>query len=212
MDQIKSIVLKSNIILFDVDDTLLYTFKNGFYKINAAAKECGYSPVSYNMYKLCYGQFTFQECLHIWFPFGNEIELSEAYDLQKSKFPYKPICNFGRLQDKLYSHGIRCGILTNGKRNAKLYEKLCCVESDFTQLIGIWGREDLPFTKPDSRALLPIKKLYPRSCITYFGDSYSDYQMCLEGNIQFVQVLSGKEKKIQESLSIRDVSVLLEYL
>ena len=32
-----------DIFLFDVDDTLLYTFENGFHKVNAAAKACGYS-------------------------------------------------------------------------------------------------------------------------------------------------------------------------
>lgn len=205
-------IFDSDIFIFDVDDTLLYTFRNGFYKINAAAKECGHAQISFQQYATCYGKFSFYECITIWFPYCDVSVLSKKYDLQKDSYPYKPICDFGELQRKLHGKGIKCGILTNGNHNDKLYEKLQCVNADISGLIGVWGRENIPFPKPDARALTPVNELFPNAKIVYFGDSNNDYQMCLEGNVQFVQVLSGKEPKIQDALSIRDVSVLFEYL
>ena len=201
-----------DIFLFDVDDTLLYTFENGFHKVNAAAKACGYSPVSFEQYKACYGNLPFPECLATWFPGCNVLEMSNKYDSEKKQFPYKPICDFGKLQEQLYKRGIKCGILTNGKHNEKLYEKLSCVRAEVSDLIGIWGQEDIPCLKPDPRALEPVKHLWPKAKIVYFGDSIRDYNMCKAGNVRFVQVLSGKEETIQDVLSIRDISVLLECL
>ena len=202
----------NDIFLFDVDDTLLYTFENGYHKVNAAAKACGYSPVSFEQYKACYGKYSFYECLAIWFPGCNVLEMSKNYDSEKIHFPYKPICDFGKLQKTLDKKRIKCGILTNGKHNEKLYEKLACVRAEISELVGIWGKEDISFPKPDPRALDPVKRLWPEARIVYFGDSIHDYEMCKEGKILFVQVLSGKEEAIRDALTIKDISVLLKYL
>lgn len=205
-------IFLNDIFLFDVDDTLLYTFQNGFLKINAAAQESGCRPITFDEYRFCYGRYSFEECLRIWFPSCNVEQLSRCYSEQKSKFPYKPICDFGILQKKLINRGIQCGILTNGYSDKKLFEKLQLSGVILSDLIGVWGKEDLPFPKPDSRALLPVKKLYPSRKLVYFGDAVTDYQMCREGNVAFVQVLSGKENAISNVISIRDITILLEYL
>ena len=203
----------NDIFLFDVDDTLLYTFENGYHKVNAAAKASGYLPISFEQYKAYYGKLSFFECLASWFPGCDISDMSKKYDAEKKHFPYKPICDFGKLQKMLDKKGIKCGILTNGKRNAKLYEKLSCARAEISELIGIWGEDDiLPYSKPNPGALNPVKHLFPHAKIVYFGDSIHDYEMCKAGTVFFVQVLSGKEDAIRDALSIRDISVLFDYL
>lgn len=208
----RKLLCSFNLFLFDVDDTLLRTFQNGFNKINGVADDCGLSQVSYETYHRWYGCVSFEECLRIWFPNADIEMLSTYYERQKKKYPYLPVCDFGSIQEKIERQYGSCGILTNGKHNPKLFEKLRIAGVDIERLAGIWGREDLLAPKPDPRAFGTVRKKYPNARIVYFGDANIDAQMCREADVFFIQVLTGKDSQIAGVCSLNSVEELNKIL
>ena len=95
-------LLKARLLLFDVDDTLIYTYKNGFNKVNAAAIQAGRKTITFDEYSELYGVYTFEECLRKWFKMADVAYIKHLYSLQKRRMPYEPICNFGELQVALH--------------------------------------------------------------------------------------------------------------
>ena len=83
---------------------------------------------------------------------------------------------------------------------------------DWTLIAGVWGCEDLPNKKPDPSALTPVLSKWNRGEIIYFGDAYTDYQMCIAAQIPFVQVLSGKDAMIEGCQTLRNLGELIELL
>ena len=138
--------------------------------------------------------------------------MTEAYARQCKKYPYRPVCDFGSIQNRLLERGINCGILTNGHNDRKLLQKLRVAGADVPKLIGIWGKEDIPFPKPDPRALNPVRSRFPGSKIVYFGDSYADHRMCADAGISFVQVKTGKEDIIDQNDHLATIKDILDYL
>lgn len=208
-DSVTQMLLRSfDLFLFDVDDTLLRTFQNGFRKINGVAADCGLQPVSFETYRRWYGCVSFEECLRIWFPGADAGMLAACYDLQKRKYPYLPVCDFGGVQKKIEGRYGRCGILTNGRHNPKLYEKLRIAGVDTGRLAGIWGREDLPAPKPDPRAFGAVRERYPKAKLVYFADAGIDEQMCRKAGVFFIQVLTEKEPRIPDVCCLKSVEEL----
>ncbi len=194
---IKDYISKFKIFVFDVDDTLLYTFSNGFDKVCAAARRLGLKDISFDEFRNLYGVLTFEECIKEWFGNIDVDEFTETYTKMSSLYPYAPICDFSLIQSKLMQRGIECAILTNGHNDKKLKKKLQVAKVHTDRLLGIWGREDIEEIKPSTLALKPIKEIADGKGILYFADSYADYLMCKEANVGFVQVLSGKEERIE---------------
>lgn len=205
-------LLVAKLFLFDVGDTLLFTYKNGFKKINAAAIMAGLPPLAFDEYAKLYGVYPFEVCLQKWFKIADVSYIKYLYKLQKSKIPYEPTCDFGESQALLNAKGIQCGILTNGDKSQELFEKLNIAKINWDLIVGVWGSEDIPYKKPDPRALTPVLSRWKKEDIVYFGDSYIDYQMCLSARIQFVQVLTGKDSAIEGCQTLKSVRALGEFL
>ena len=201
-----------DIYVFDVDDTLLYTFQNGFRKLNAAAELCGLAPLSFSQYKQDYGVFPFLECLRRWFPSGDAVRLSQCYACMWQRIPYQAVCDFSALQRVLHRHGKRTALLTNGARNEKLYRKLEVCRVDWEGLEGLWCAQDLPAQKPSPLAITPIQQRFPGKRLLYIGDAASDRQMACSAGIGFLQVCSGKEPPLPDTDHISSLATLLQEL
>ena len=212
MEQLKSFITRHDIFVFDVDDTLLYTFQNGFKKINLAAKELGYQQISFESYAAHYGVDNFEDCIRCWFPNSDIESFKSCYQQMASKCPYLPVCDFSEIQKSLVQKGKLTAILTNGSRNDKLLTKLRICNTDFNLLCGIWGKQDIPAPKPSPLAILPIKELFSTKKILYIGDAKTDQEMATEANISFLQVHSGKDAPFTGAHSIsslKDLQLLL---
>lgn len=198
--------------VFDVDDTLLYTFRNGYRKIMIVAEALGYSRPDYNDYALCYGVLSFEECLARWFS-GTEVSLAAlAYRDASARVPYEAVCNFSELQSLLLQRGKETAILTNGHNDAKLRRKLAACGVNRELLAGLWGAEDLPAPKPSALAMLPVRERFPACPILYIGDAVVDRDTALSAGVGFLQVCTGKDNPFPSVPSVASVQVLIDWL
>jgi len=211
-EETRTFLLSHDFFLFDVDDTLLWTFSNGFHKVNAAAAELGLAKITFERYRSLYGRKSFLTCLEMWFPGTDPQEFSGLYARQKERFPYKPVCEFRQIQQKAARAGIQCAILTNGRHDKKLTEKLLSAQTDINALSGVWGGEDLPEPKPSPRALEPVQARFPDARLLYIGDAWSDAQMARAAGIGFLQVCSGADPALPDTHTLSSLGVLAAYL
>lgn len=201
-----------DVYVFDVDDTLLYTFRNGFLKINAAAAICGLPKLSFARYKEDYGVFSFSECLQRWFPAADTEQVKQCYASMWKRVAYQPVCDFSALQQILHQKRKRVALLTNGTRDEKLYRKLEICRVDLDHLEGLWCAEDIPERKPSPLAIAPIQERFPGKHLLCIGDADSDRQMAYSAGAGFLQVCSGKERPLPGVSHIPSLAVLLAEL
>lgn len=205
-------LLGYDVFVFDVDDTLLYTFRNGYHKINAAAVQLGYPQISFEQYRACYGNYTFDACISIWFPSADIQQVKQSYAAQSTQYPYRPICDFSQLQMLLAGYGKQTAILTNGSNDEKLRRKLAVCNTDFSILSGIWGAEDIPLPKPSPLAIQPLRQRFPGARLLYIGDAETDRQMAEEAEIGFLQVCTGRAQPTANTTAIASVAQLITLL
>lgn len=210
--EIKRLLAQHDLFLFDVDDTLLYTFKNGFRKVNLVAAQMGLQPLPFSQYEQLYGKEGFLDCVCSWFPNADPTAFQKCYAEISQEVPYLPICRFCQIQSLFAARLQKTAILTNGKHDAKLMKKLEACQTDIHLLSGIWGEEDLPAIKPDPRAVLPVIEHFPACRIVYIGDSEIDFQMSKSAGISFLQVYTGNAPAIKGTAGIASVKELLFYL
>lgn len=205
-------LLHFDIFVFDVDDTLLYTFENGYHKINAAAAQLGHPQISFEQYRACYGTRSFAECIAIWFPAADFSQMQQAYADQSARFPYRPVCDFSELQQLLSSLGKQVAVLTNGSNDQRLRRKLTACGTNFSHLCGIWGAEDIPQPKPSAMAVQPLMQRFPGKRILYIGDAETDRQMAENAEIGFLQVSTGRDQPLANTPSISSLVQLIALL
>lgn len=212
MNFLHNLLQKYDAFVFDVDDTLLYTFRNGYRKLQIVALALGYSGLDFKEYANYYGVLSFEECLARWF---SEIEVPLAirtYKEASAQIPYEAICDFSELQSLLSRQGKQTAILTNGHNDMKLRQKLeiCGVNEDL--LAGLWGAENLPAPKPSALAMLPAKECFPESSILYVGDAVGDKDMAMAAGVGFLQVYTGKDGPLPGVSGITSLQVLIDCL
>lgn len=202
----------NDVFVFDVDDTLLYTFRNGYRKLRIVAETLGCPILDYHEYAACYGVLSFEECLARWFP-GTDVSLAiQVYRESSARVSYEAVCDFSELQSLLSQKGKVTAILTNGHNDARLLEKLnvCGVNQKF--LAGLWGMEDLPAPKPSARSMQPVKDRFPARPILYIGDAAVDRDTALAAGVDFLQVCTGKDGPIPGTPSAASLEVLIDRL
>lgn len=205
-------LLGYDVFVFDVDDTLLHTFENGYLKINAAAAQLGYPPITFEQYRACYGTYSFASCIQRWFAAADPAQMAQAYADQAARFPYRPICDFSVVQALLARQGKQAAILTNGANDERLRRKLAVCGTDFSRLAGIWGAEDVPAPKPSPLAVLPIKQRFPGKKILYIGDAETDRRMAADAGIGFLQVATGRDQPSSDTPSVSSLVELITKL
>lgn len=180
-------------MVFDVDDTLLFTFKNGYHKVNYAARKMNRKEISLETFRKLYGFYNFEECIERWF-LGVDVEIFKAYYNQAiNLYQYKAICNFGHLQQKLHKKGIKTAILTNGKNDEKLQKKMKIAQVDIEKISCIYTRENSGEVKPSGEGLLRIAKELKISTnnIIYVGDMKVDLFAAKDAGTRFIGVRTG---------------------
>lgn len=185
-------LLSVTCLVFDVDDTLVYTYRNGFEKVNAAAEQLGLPKLDEGAFDRAYGSLTFDECVRVWFPGIDVQAFAAAYDRAAERFPYCAIADFGALQQRASARGVRVGVLSNGMRD-KTRRKLEASRARPEALAFILAREDLPAAKPSPSAFEPViaaTRLAP-GCHAYVGDSRADRHAALGAGLEFVAVNTG---------------------
>lgn len=205
-------LLQYDVFVFDVDDTLLYTFRNGWYKINAAAAQLGFPRITFAQYRACYGNYSFDACIARWFPAADAGRMKQAYAAQSAQYPYRPVCDFSVLQDLLARHNKQAAVLTNGSHDEKLLRKLAACNADLPRLCGIWGAEDLPQPKPSPLAVAPLLQRFPGKRIVYIADAETDRRMAEAAGIGFLQVGTGKDLPEAGRPSVSSVEQLITIL
>lgn len=198
------------LFVFDVDDTLLPTFRTGYKKVCAAAEILNLKKIDFKQYQKAYGVLPFEKCIEHWFGKVDVNKFILTYNEMSDMFPYMPICDFSIIQRALASKNIDCAILTNGHNDLKLEKKLHIAGVDRLKLVGIWGREDVEEVKPSIKALKPLFDLSERNRILYIGDSHNDYIMCKNAGIGFLQVLSGKDERIDNCYYVKSIKDLVD--
>lgn len=180
------------LVLFDVDDTLLYTSQTGWKKMNAVAKILKRPLLSENEFFDYYGVFSLRECVSAWFPNNSFDEVMYYYNLSVKEYPYIPVCMLDSIQEKLNQINIACGILTNGHENDTLIKKLLTVRASVENLKYIVGRESMVECKPSGAAFNTVlKDGWKNDTILYIGDAYTDWLAAKNANINFLGVCTG---------------------
>ena len=180
---------KYTLIAFDVDDTLIATFENGFKKFCCIAESLHAPTPSYEIYKKCYGVYSFEECVKKLFPISYNEEVIRQYNALAPKFPdivfddVLPCLNF------LHDSGFILAIVTNGPRD-KTERKLRSIGFSTKKFSAIVCGDDMEKKKPDPISFQPLLERLqePVSSTLYIGDSIADYIATKSLGIKFLRI------------------------
>ena len=180
-------------IVFDVDDTLVFTARNGYRKCVEVARQLCLEPPSLEQFFTVYGQLPFAQCVKYWHPqLGCVAEYQALYDRLQPQFPDEPCGHAGRVVAAFKYRGLRVGVLTNGPEH-KILRKLQAAGVDPAVLDGLWHAGNLRYPKPDPRSFEPMLaqwRVQPAQ-VLYIGDSLSDLEASTAAGLRFAAVLTG---------------------
>lgn len=180
-------------VIFDLDDTLLYTVRNGFRKCCVVAQQLQLKPLCEDQFREVYGLHAFHDCVKIWYPSLSEPSLFQIlYDQLRDCFPDIPIGNFRTIVERGKAAGLLMGIVTNSPAE-KTLRKLRALNMSADLLDGVWHAGNLPALKPDPRALFPVCAVWKVACeeVLYVGDSLTDFLAAQRAGMTFCAVLTG---------------------
>lgn len=174
------------IMIFDVDDTLIYTIDTAYKKTNMAGKKVYNKNLKKMDFINLYGKYKFEECIRYWYNIEDISQFVNEYNNIKLEYEY--IGNIEEIVKDIKKSNVIIGILTNStkektERKLKKYAKLF----DF-----IYADAE----KPNEKAVLNIIKKYKvkNEEVILIGDSENDYQVSKNAHINFCGVNTGKEK------------------
>ncbi|MNB80284.1 Phosphoglycolate phosphatase [compost metagenome] len=187
---------EKKIILFDLDDTLIYTFQNSYLKITYALQQMNrsrYTP-TINEFIQVYGIIPFPDCMLQWIKKEDLFDFLQHYEKSKEKLPYQSICSLDLLKNFLSDHDLRCGLITNTPED-RIFQKVEQVFSREILFEFIFSNAN----KPDPIGILRAKQYFAvnGSEIVYIGDSLIDYATSLAANVDFIAVTTGTTKMEQ---------------
>ncbi len=189
------------IIIFDVDDTLIYTIDTAYKKTNIVGKKVYNINLNKTDFINLYGKYKFEECIRLWYNTEDISEFINNYNNIKLKYEY--IGDIKQIIEDIKKFNISIGIVTNSTKE-KTERKL----KDYIELFD-FIYEDAE--KPNEKAILNIIKKYnvKREEVILIGDSDKDYQASKNANINFCGVNTGKKKWNNENVkyieSIKDL-------
>ena len=210
-------------VIFDIDDTLVYTSKNAYKKAVVVAERMGLKSPTREEFFAVYGKFSFEECVVRLHP-GVDLGIyKDEYDSTRRLIPYEKIGDVDEVLGVLQTNDCGTGILSNGsglKIKLKL-EALGVVGSIRERLLFVFHCDNNPYKKPDSRCFDPIFEHIDRGHVEntfYVGDCLDDYVASMGAGLNFVAVTSGyttRDSFIEEGLSddriIGSINEILPY-
>ena len=115
------------IVIFDVDDTLVYTIKTAYKKTNKAGKKVFNLDLKKNEFINLYGKYNFEDCIKHWYNVENIDEFVKEYN--NIKMEYEFIGNLDKIFNELKKQNKIVGIVTNStkektERKLKEYIKI----------------------------------------------------------------------------------------
>lgn len=173
------------IVIFDVDDTLIYTIDTAYRKTNIVGKKVFNMNLKKSDFINLYGKYNFEECIRNWYKTKDITIFVKEYNNIKMEYEY--IGDIKKILNELKKRKIIVGIVTNSttektKRKLKKYINLF----DF-----IYCNAE----KPNTKAINDIMEQYNVKCneIILIGDSENDYQASKDSKINFYGVNTGKK-------------------
>lgn len=187
------------LILFDLDDTLIYTYNNYYKRVKKAAQLIFNVNITRKRFDKFYGKPGFKENMKQLLEKKEIDNFIDCFNELLIENKYKKIIN-DKYLDNLKKKGINIGIISNAlgeKNNIKINHADIGCFFDF-----IYSFEDLKNPKPDTEIINKIidEKKYLRSEIIYVGDSSIDMEFANNASVCFVPVRTGKDKwKLKKS-------------
>lgn len=181
------------LIVFDLDDTLIYTYKNYYKRVKKAAKLIFNVNITKKRFDKFYGKPGFKENMKLLLEKKDIDNFIECFNELVKENKYQKIIS-DKYLDKLRKEGINIGIISNALREKNTIKMNHANIEYFFNFI--YSFEDLKNPKPDTEIIDKIidEKKYLRSEIMYVGDSVIDMEFANDAYICFVPVRTGKDK------------------
>ena len=189
------------IIIFDVDDTLIYTIDTAYKKTNMVGKKVYNMSLKKTDFINLYGKYKFEECVRHWYNTKDISEFINEYNNIKLEYEY--IGDIKQIIEDIKKFNIITGIVTNSTK-----EK---TERKLNKYIDLFDFIYVDAEKPNEKAILNIIKRYhiKKEEVILIGDSENDYQASKNAHINFCGVNTGKKKWDNENVkyieSIKDL-------
>lgn len=191
---------KKEILLFDLDDTLLYTYRTGYQRVIYSLNKMSLELISMEEFKMVYGKIPFDECIIHWVGFKRKDEFIAYYEESKQFKAYEAIYNEKFFADLLYSK-FRLGIVTNTPVE-KFENKLREVNLDSSVFDYVLCNAQKPSPIGILKAIQHFQ--VEKEKVIYIGDSYMDYEASLAAEVDFLAVTTGvttKNEFVQSGLN-----------
>lgn len=181
-------------VIFDLDDTLVLTWKYAFEKTCRTASHLGLEHPSKELFLAHYGD-GFEAASHALFPQISFATYEAAYRQQKTH-SYREAPGAVEVVHALENLGYQTAVLTNGTRDKALNKLRGAGFPDFI-LQRVWASEDVLRLKPAPDGLQAIMhhlNIQPPS--TFFvGDSETDRMAAMQCGVFFIPVGASKLMK-----------------
>lgn len=200
---------KIKVIIFDLDDTLVSTYKTEYKRVKKAAYITFGIRITKKQFNIFYGISNFNLQMAKMLKRSNIDDFLKCFDYLSKSIKYKQIISIRHIKE-LKKQGIIIGVITNS-RNSKANKKISKELKDILDFI--YCIEDLQHAKPNPDILKKITYDYgitSRECVCV-GDSKTDYYFALNGNIKFCKVNTGLNKETFNVLNFRNVNKFIRY-
>lgn len=203
--------MKSQWIIFDLDDTLIDTYSNLICRLSRAYNQVSNNTFLEKDFKKYYGLPNFDDNMSNLIPTQYYEKTLEMFYQLDSSTSYTPLVNYNSLYD-LKKRGFKLGIITNSKKNKSRNKLTEYYKQLFTFIYYI---EDLPSAKPSYKIKEHVFKKHEISekrCI-YIGDSYSDLLFCKNIGIKFIPVDTHfKNVKFDSLYKYSNIEIIVDLL
>lgn len=211
--------MSANVVLFDLDGTLLDTISGIAEVFNRALKKLDFKTYEDSKYRYFIGNgfknvvrrvFDNQNIDNKYFDdFLNEVNTMYP---KYCFYNVKPFEGIYELLDTLKERNISIGIITNKNEDAALL----CLEKYFSKydFKYVYAASDKIKIKPDPYAINEIEKQGIRKeDIVFVGDMLVDKQFSENANVKYIHCLWGYETKaVNTDISVKKPLEILEYL
>lgn len=184
-------MMRKEILLFDLDDTLLYTYKTGYQRVLYSLNKMNLQLLTLEAFQKVYGKIPFDKCIIHWVGEKRKDEFIAFYEESKQFNSYEAIYNENFFADLLYSK-FKLGIVTNTpveKFDNKLNE------------VNLY-KSVFDFIRCDAKKPEPIGIIeaihhfqVEKEKVIYIGDSMVDYEAALAAEVDFLAVTTGVTSK-----------------